>query len=129
MNLYEGVGRFAELSGVNYRDSTYWLDGDFLVHLFFTDVFDKFALPANDEQDKAILASISELCEEMFQSDDELLVNGLEVSFLELAYRFRPRTDPLLLALGPKCWALIAGEHEYLAQRAQGAIRPLVSRA
>jgi hypothetical protein len=128
MNLYEGAGRFGELSGVNYRDSTYWLDGDFLVHLFFTDVFDKFALPANDQQDKAILASISELCEETFQSEDELLVDGLGVSFLELAYRLRPRTDPLLLALGPKCWTLIATEHEDLAQRAHGKIRPLVSR-
>lgn len=128
MNLYEGLDRFTDLRGVNYRDSTYWLDDDFLVHLFLTDVFDEFALPANDQQDKATLASISELCEETFQSEDELLVDGLGVSFLELAYRLRPRTDPLLLALGPKCRMLIATEHEYLAQRVHGKMRPLVSR-
>lgn len=114
----EAIDRLARLSGIDPTDSMYYnLDGELLIHVFFDDVFREFALPANDRNDSAALSAISDLCEDMIDTDDDDLENAVEVSFLELAYVHRPRTDALLLALGPRCWSRVVEGHEALARR------------
>jgi hypothetical protein len=128
MRTQDGVERLAHLSGIDVRDPIYYsLEGELLIHVFFSDVFYDYVVPAIDANDLTTLHAISDLCEEMLASDDDDLLDAVGVSMLEPADIHRPRTDPLVRILGPRSWAVLVDAHRTL-EGMGSTVRPLPDR-